>query len=57
MPVYEYRGNQSRKGGGGIVDADNAKTARSKLRAQGIFPTVLQAEKGRVTWKGCEPRD
>lgn len=40
MPVYEYKGltadGQDVKG---IIDADSPKTARSKLRQSGIFPT------------------
>ena len=42
MPVYEYRGvtagNRTTRG---LVDADSARAARLKLRAEGIFPTDL----------------
>ena len=42
MPVYEYKGvtagNQLRAG---LVDADSARAARVKLRADGIFPTEI----------------
>ncbi|MDO8432971.1 MAG: type II secretion system inner membrane protein GspF [Candidatus Binatus sp.] len=47
MPVFAYRGlagdghNVS-----GVIDADSARTARGKLRASGIFPTVLNEEAG-----------
>lgn len=49
MPVYEYKGFD---GGGkavsGIIDADNGKVARSRLRKQGLFPTEVheQSTKG-----------
>ena len=40
MAVYEYRALDNRgKEVNGIVDADSAKFARTKLRRQGIFPT------------------
>lgn len=42
MPVYEYKGliagNRSTRG---MVDADSPRAARTKLRAEGIFPTQL----------------
>jgi type II secretory pathway component PulF len=38
------------KAASGIIDADNAKMARSKLRLQGVFPTDMhEQKKGRVT--------
>lgn len=49
MAVFEYKGLD---GGGqavaGILDADSAKSARKRLRAQGVFPTDIneQAEGG-----------
>ena len=40
MAVYEYKALDGRgKEVDGIVDADSAKFARSKLRRQGVFPT------------------
>jgi general secretion pathway protein F len=43
MPVFEYiaidRSGKSRKG---IIDADSARTARQKLRSDGIYPTRLE---------------
>jgi general secretion pathway protein F len=43
MPVFEYvaidRAGKSRKG---IIDADSARAARNKLRADGIYPTRLE---------------
>jgi general secretion pathway protein F len=45
MPVFAYRGlsNQGRSVSG-VVDADNPRTARSKLRGMGVFPTDLSEE-------------
>ncbi len=46
MPVYAYKGlNQGGRNVSGIVDADTPKTARQKLRGQGVFPTDLSEEK------------
>ncbi len=51
MAVFQYKGLD---GGGaavaGIIDADNPKSARSKLRKQGFFPTDIwekQSRKGK----------
>ena len=45
MPVYAYKGlNQSGRAVSGIIDADNPKGARLKLRRSGIFPTDLSEE-------------
>jgi general secretion pathway protein F len=42
MPVYAYRGlNQTGGAVKGIIDADNPKGARFKLRRSGVFPTEL----------------
>lgn len=50
MPVFEYKGFD---GGGaavaGLVDADSAKTARSRLRRQGVFPTEVKEQSGKAT--------
>ncbi len=46
MPVYEYKGLTS--GGktvGGVVDADSARGARSKLRRDGVFPTEIKEQR------------
>ena len=47
MPVFEYKGLD---GGGkavaGIVDADTAKVARTRLRKQGLFPTEIHEQAG-----------
>jgi len=40
MPVYQYRGYKNDGGSAaGIVDAENVKVARLKLRKEGVFPT------------------
>jgi general secretion pathway protein F len=40
MPVYQYRGYRNDGGSAaGIIDAENAKLARLKLRKDGVFPT------------------
>ena len=45
MPVYAYKGLSSQgKAVSGIVDADNPKGARLKLRRDGIFPTDVTEE-------------
>lgn len=53
MAVYEYKGlNTAGAGVAGIIDADNAKAARSKLRKQGVFPTNVHAQKGAARGSG-----
>ncbi len=51
MAVYEYKGfDAGGKDVGGIVDADSPKSARNKLRKQGLFPTEVWAQKaGKAT--------
>jgi len=59
MPVYQYQGYRSDGGAAtGIVDAENVKVARLKLRKEGVYPTevveqnqpsVRPQEKGRST--------
>jgi general secretion pathway protein F len=45
MPVFAYRGlSGSGRSIAGVIDADSARTARGKLREQGIFPTDLAEE-------------
>jgi general secretion pathway protein F len=40
MPVYHYRGYRNDGGSAsGVVDAENVKVARLKLRKEGVFPT------------------
>lgn len=54
MAAFEYRGfDKAGAAVQGIVDADNARTARSKLRKQGMFPTdVWEKKAGRQVTKG-----
>lgn len=47
MPVYGYRGlSPEGRAVAGVVDAESARGARTKLRAQGIFPTDISEEAG-----------
>lgn len=54
MAVYEYTGfDGAGKAIKGVIDADNAKGARSRLRKQGLFPTeVHEQTSGGVRGKG-----
>jgi general secretion pathway protein F len=46
MPVYQYRGYRSDgAAAAGIVDAENVKVARLKLRKEGVFPTDVTEER------------
>ncbi len=46
MAVFEYKGLDPRgKNTAGVIDADNPKQARSKLRQSGIFPTEIMSAK------------
>ncbi|HUN59926.1 MAG TPA: type II secretion system inner membrane protein GspF [Candidatus Binataceae bacterium] len=45
MPVFAYRGlSPAGQSVAGVIDADSPRTARGKLREQGIFPTELAEE-------------
>lgn len=45
MPVYSYKGiNNAGKSVNGIIDAENEKVGRQKLRRSGIFPTEIHVE-------------
>jgi len=47
MPVFAYRGLASDgRSVAGVIDADNPRGARGKLRDLGIFPTEVAAEEG-----------
>lgn len=42
MPIFEYKGmGSSGKPAKGFIEADSSKTARSKLKQKGIYPTEL----------------
>lgn len=49
MPVFEYKGFDSAGANvDGVIDADNAKVARSRLRRQGLFPTEVKEQTGKA---------
>lgn len=55
MPVYQYKGvDASGKNVNGMVDAENDKAGRLKLRKSGIFTTTiyLEGSKGGLSLKG-----
>jgi general secretion pathway protein F len=53
MAAFEYKGLDARGGAAaGIVDADNAKSARAKLRKQGVFPTEIWEQKAGTSTRG-----
>lgn len=56
MAVFEYKGfDGAGKAVSGVIDAEAARVARSKLRSQGLFPTELneqQAGRGATKGKG-----
>lgn len=59
MPVYQYRGYRNDGGSAaGIVDAENVKVARLKLRKEGVFPTdvVEQGQPSSRPQKGTRIR-
>ncbi len=62
MPVYEYRGLTTQgRDVNGIIDADSPRSARSKLRQSGIYPTDLLEGPGEAASKhrpdaGTRPR-
>jgi general secretion pathway protein F len=46
VSVFEYKGfDANGKSVAGVIDAEGAKTARSKLRKQGLFPTDLNEQR------------
>jgi general secretion pathway protein F len=50
MPVFEYKGFDA-KGAAvtGLIDADNGKMARKRLRSQQVFPTEVKEQSGEAT--------
>ncbi len=56
MPVYEYLGlDAAGKPAKGIVDADSPKSARVRLRKQGVFPTdVWEKREGATRGRGLD---
>jgi general secretion pathway protein F len=50
MAVFEYKGLDSTGSAvAGIIDADSAKVARSRLRKQGVFPTDVKEQREGAT--------
>jgi general secretion pathway protein F len=55
MPVYAYKGlNSSGRNVGGVIDADNPKAARLKLRRTGIYPTDLNEDRAQKAAAGSD---
>ena len=56
MPVFEYKGLTSGgKNASGFVDAESARSARAKLRRDGVFPTELKEQRGAKAAKPKTP--
>ncbi len=54
MPVYQYQGYRSDGGTAtGIIDAENVKVARLKLRKEGVYPTDV-VEQGQAPSRSQE---
>ncbi|HMV65783.1 MAG TPA: type II secretion system F family protein [Myxococcota bacterium] len=50
MAVFEYKGFDGAGGPvAGVIDADSAKVARTRLRRQGVFPTEVKEQTGQGT--------
>lgn len=58
MPVFRYQGiDQKGKKTSGVVDAENERAARTKLRRTNIYPTTVVAEGGRGSMMMAGKRD
>ncbi len=52
MPVFEYKALDSKgRSIKGVVDADSVRSARQRLKGQGIFPTVLEEAQAKAARK------
>jgi general secretion pathway protein F len=50
MAVFEYKGlDKAGAAVSGVIDADTPKTARARLRRQGVFPTEVKEQTGKAT--------
>jgi general secretion pathway protein F len=50
MPVYEYKGFDGAGAAvSGVIDADNPKVARVRLRRTGVFPTDVKEQTGKAS--------
>ncbi len=57
MPVYQYQGYRNDGGAAaGIIDAENVKVARLKLRKEGVYPTNV-VEQGQAPSRSQEKTD
>jgi general secretion pathway protein F len=57
LPVFEYEGlSNSGKALRGIIDAESVRTARSKLRSQGVYPTEIREEMAAAAHGGASFR-
>ena len=53
MPVFEYEAlDGSGKAIRGIIDAESARTARTKLKSQGVYPTEIREESAVLAERG-----
>ncbi len=57
MPIFEYKGlKRDGKSIKGVVDSDNLRTARAKLKKDGIYVVEIKDRKKTDTKKGKNPR-
>jgi len=53
LPVFEYEAlDGSGKAIRGIIDAESARTARTKLKSQGVYPTEIREESAVLAERG-----
>ncbi|HEX7371802.1 MAG TPA: type II secretion system inner membrane protein GspF [Thermodesulfobacteriota bacterium] len=53
MPIFDYEAlNGSGKAVRGIIDAESARTARTKLKGQGVYPTEIREESAALAQPG-----
>jgi general secretion pathway protein F len=56
LPIFEYEAlNSAGKAMRGIIDAESARAARTKLRVQGFFPTQIREEAIAADEKAVSP--
>jgi len=53
LPIFDYEAlNGSGKAIRGIIDAESARTARTKLKSQGVYPTEIREESAALAQRG-----
>jgi general secretion pathway protein F len=53
LPIFDYEAlNGSGKAVRGIIDAESARTARTKLKSQGVYPTEIREESAALAQRG-----